>query len=163
MRCDPSSVPSKPQQSMTPTSRASTLLRPPPRRRSSCAMKGLRQAAPCQDRRPRLGRLPPSHRKAHPAPYSGRASGLSSGGPQTFPKSRGRRSGTTWRHALQHVSLRKSQGVESPTLRSSSPRPLRSSSPRPCAATTAHEAQLPIQAKMAGCASALTSQGSTGP
>lgn len=34
---------------------------------------------------------------------------------------------------------------------------------RPCAAIAAHLARLPIQARMAGCASALTSQGSTGP
>ena len=65
----------------------STLLRLSPRRRSSCSAKSLRRAvspaAPPQDLRPQMGRLPPSHRKARPAPSSGWARGLSSGGPQT--------------------------------------------------------------------------------
>ena len=64
-----------------------TLLRPSRRRRSNNSAHGLRRAAsptaPPQDQRPHLGRLPPSHRKARPAPSSGEAWGLSSGGPQT--------------------------------------------------------------------------------
>jgi len=162
------SAPFKLPQSMTPTARARTLPRPSPRRRSSCAVQDLRRVAsrlePRQDQRPLQGRLPPSHRKARPAPSSGRARGLSSGGPQTLPTSRGRRLGTTWRRASRHVSLRRTQGKECPPLRSSSPRPLRNCKTQgPCAATAAHEAQLPIQARMPGCASASTSQGSTGP
>ena len=162
------SVPSKPQQSKTQTARVNTLLRPSPRRRSSCSAQGLSgaapQAVPHQDRGPCLGSLPLSHRKAHPAPSLGRARGLSSGGPQTLPTSRGRRLGTTWRRASRHVSLRRTQGEERPPLRSSSPGPLRNCKTQgPCAATAAHQAQLPIQARMPGCASASTSQGSTGP
>ena len=78
------------------------------------------------DMHPSKGRHPPSHREARPAPSSGKAWGLSPGGPQTLPRSRGRHSGTTWRRALRHVSLKKAWGKEGPTLRSSSPRPLRS-------------------------------------
>ena len=95
------------------------------------------------------------------APSLGKAWGLSLGEPLILPRSCGRRSGTTWRRALRHVSLRKSLGVESPTLRSSSPRPLRSfRKQEPCAAIDACLAWLPIQARMAGCASASTTQGS---
>ena len=146
----------------------STLLRPSPRRRSNYSAQDLSGAAPLavphQDQRPRLGRLPPLHRKARPAPFSGRARGLSSGGPPTLPRSRGRRSGTTWRRALRHVSLRRTQGEERPPLRSSSPRPLRNYKTQgPCVAIAAHQAQLPIQARMSGYASASTSQGSTEP
>ena len=119
---------------------------------------------PHQDQRPSQGRLPPSHRKARPAPSSGRARGLSSGGPQTLPTSRGRCLGTTWRRASRHVSLRRTQGKECPPLRSSSPRPLRNCKKQePCAATDAHKARLTIQARVLSCASASTSQGSTGP
>ena len=72
--------------------------------------------------------------------------------------------GTTWRHASRHVSLRKTLGEERPALRRSLPRPLRNNKTQgPCAATAAHEAQLPIQVRMVGYASASTSQGSTGP
>ena len=119
---------------------------------------------PRQDQRPLQGRLPPSHRKERPTPSSGRARGLSSGGPQTLPTSRGRRLGTTWRRASQHVSLRRAQGKECPPPRSSSQTPPRNcKKEEPCAATAAHKAQLPIQARMPGCVSASTSQGSTRP
>ena len=81
-----------------------------------------------------------------------------------MPTSRGRRLGNTWRRASRHVSLRRAQGKECPPLRSSSPRPLRNcKTQEPCAATAAHEAQLPIRARMLGCVSASTSPGSTGP
>ena len=97
-------------------------------------------------------------------PSSGRARGLFLGEPPTLPRSRRRRSGTTWRGASRHVSLRKARGKESPTLRSSSPRPPRNCKTQgPCTATAAHEAQLPIQVRMPGCASASTFQGSIGP
>ena len=127
MRCAPSSAPSKLHQSRTRTARARTLRRLSPRRRRHRSAQGLRRLASHevshQDQRPCKGRLLPPHRKVRPAPSSGRARGISSGGPQTLPKSRGRCSGTTWRRASRHVSLRKSQGVKSPTLRNSSPRP----------------------------------------
>ena len=81
-----------------------------------------------------------------------------------MPTSRGRRSGTNCRRASRHVSLRRIQGKERPPLRSSSPRPPRNCKTQgPCTATPAHKAQLPIQARMPGCASASTFQGSTGP
>ena len=81
-----------------------------------------------------------------------------------MPTSRRRRSGTTWRRASRHIFLRRTQGEERLPLRSSSPRPLRNCKTQgPCAMTAAHQAQLPIQARMSGCASASTSQGSTGP
>ena len=119
---------------------------------------------PHQDRHPLQGCLPPPHRKARPAPSSGKARGLSSGGPQTLPTSRGRRLGTTWKRASWHTFLRRAQGKEHPPLRSSSRRPLRNCKKQePCAATAAHKAQLSIQARMPGCVSASTSQGSTGP
>ena len=106
----------------------STLLRLSPRRKSSCSTKGLRRAAspaaPPQDLR--MGRLPPSHRKARPAPSSSRARGLSSRGPSTLLRLRGRRLGTTWRRVLKHVSLEKEQGKEIQSLKSSSARPFRS-------------------------------------
>ena len=162
------SVPFKMQQLTTPTARASALLRPLPRRRSSCAVQDLRRVAsqlePRQDQRPFQGRLPPSHREARPAPSSGRAQGLSSGGPRTWPTSRGRRSGTTWRHALRHVYLRRTPDEERPALRSSSPRPPRSfGKQEQYAAIAAHLLLLPIQARVVSCASASTSLGSTGP
>ena len=126
MWCAPSSVPSKLQQSTTPTAEVRALRRLSPRR-SSCAAQDLRRMAmrqePHQDQRPSQGRLPPSHRKARPAPSSGRARGLSSGGPRTLPTSRGRRLGTTWKRASRHMFLRRAQGRECPPLRSSSPRP----------------------------------------
>ena len=139
-RCAPSSAPSKLQQSTTPTAKARALLRPSPRRRSSCAVPDPRRVAtqlePHQDQRPLQGRLPPSHRKARPVPSPGRAWGLSSGGPRTLPTSRGRHLGTTWRRASQHVFLRRTQGKERPPLRSSSPRQLRNCKTQgPCAAT----------------------------
>ena len=56
---------------------------------------------------PARGNLLPSHRKARPAPSSGRARGLSPGGPPTKLGSRGRRLGTTWRRVSKHVSLKK--------------------------------------------------------
>ena len=119
---------------------------------------------PHQDQCPLQGRLPPSHRKARLAPSSGRARGLSSGGPQTLPTSQWRHLGTTWRHASRHVTLRRAQGEECPPLRSLSPRPPRNYKKQElCAATAAHKAQLRILARMLGCASASTSQGSTGP
>ena len=72
--------------------------------------------------------------------------------------------GTTWRRPSWHVSLKKSQGMESPTFRSSSPRPLRSfRKQEPCVATTTCPARLPIQARMVGCVSTSTFQGSTEP
>ena len=119
---------------------------------------------PRQDQRPCLGRLLPSHRKACPAPSSGRARGLSPGGPQTSTTSRGRSSGTTWRRASQNVSLMKAHGVESPTFRNSSLRPLRSfRKQEPYAAIAIFLAWLPIQARMVGYMSTLMSQGSTEP
>ena len=63
---------------------------------------------------------------------------------------------------MRHVSLRRTPGEERLVLSSSSARPLRSCRMQePCAATAAHLALLPIQARMVGCASASTSQGST--
>ena len=130
MRCALLNVPSKLHQSRTETARVRTLLRQFLRRRRHHLAQGLRRLAspeaPRQDLRPCKGRLPPSHRKARPAPSLGKTQGLSPGGPQTSPRSQGRRSGTTWRRALRHVSLRKAWGKEGPTLRSSSPRPLKS-------------------------------------
>lgn len=110
-RCAPSSAPSKLHQLKTLTAQVrSTLLRPTPRRSSYSAL-GLRgaapPAAPLEDPLQRLGHLRPLHRKARVAPSSGWARGLSSRGPRTWPTSRGRRSGTTWRHASRHVSLRR--------------------------------------------------------
>ena len=120
--------------------------------------------APRQDQRPHLGRLPLSHRKARPAPSSGRARGLSSGGPPTLPTSRGRRPGTTWRRASQHVSLRRTPGEERPALRSPSSRPLGSFRKQgQYAATAARLALLPTRGRVVSCASPSTSQGSTGP
>ena len=128
MRCAPLSAPFKRQQSTTPTAEVKALRRPSPRR-SSRTVQDLRRMAsrqePRQDQRPLQGRLPPLHRKARPAPSSGRARGLSSGGPQTLPTSRGRRSGTTWRRVSRHVSLRRTLCKECPALRSSPPRYLR--------------------------------------
>ena len=64
----------------------------------------------------------------------------------------------------QDTFLRRAQGKECPPLRSSSPRPLRNyEEQEPCATTAAHEAQLRTLARMLGCVSASTSQGSTGP
>ena len=80
--------------------------------------------APQGTRLPR-GNLLPSHRKARPAPSSGRARGLSPGGSPTSPRSRGRRLGTTWRRVSKHVSLKEEQGKEGQTLRSLA-RPFRS-------------------------------------
>ena len=78
--------------------------------------------------------------------------------------SRGRRSGTTWRRVSRHVSLRRTPGKERLALRSSSPRYLRSfRKQEQYAATAAHLALLPTQARVVSCASASTSQGSTGP
>ena len=70
-----------------------------------------------------------------------------------------------WRRASLHVSLRRALGEERPVLRSSSSRRPRSVKRQGTyAVTTAHHpAQLPILARTAGCASASTSQGSTGP
>ena len=162
IRCAPSSAPFKLQQSTTPTAEMKALRRPSPRR-SSCAVQDLRRVAtqlePRQDQRPLQGRLPPSRRKARPAPSSGRARGLSSRGPQTLPTSRGRRLGTTWRRVSRHVSLRRTHGKECAPLRSSSLRPHRNwKTQEPCAATAAHKAQLPIQARMPGCVSPSMSQ-----
>ena len=130
MRCALSSVPFKMHQLRTQTVRAGTLRRRFLGRRRHHPAQGLRRLtsseAPLQDLRPCKGRLPPSHRKARPAPSSGKARWLSPGGPQTLPRSRGRRSGTTRRRASRHVSLKKAWGKEGPTPRSSSPRPLRS-------------------------------------
>ena len=80
--------------------------RPPPRRRRHRPARPLRRQAPLGPRLPR-GNLLPSHRKARPAPSSGRARGLSPGGPPTWLGSRGRRLGTTWRRVSKHVSLKK--------------------------------------------------------
>ena len=81
-----------------------------------------------------------------------------------MPTSRGRRLGTTWKHASRHMFLRRAQGKECPPLKSSSPRPHRNCKMQgPCAAIAAHEGQLRILARMLGCMSASTSQGSTGP
>lgn len=146
----------------------STLLRPTPRIRSSYSALGHKGAAPpvalLQDPCQRLGRLPPTHREACLVPSSGRARGLSFGGPRTWPTSRGRRSGTTWRRASRHVSLRRTLGEERPTLRSSSPRHLSSvRKQEQYAATVAHLVLLPTQARVASYTSASTSQGSTVP
>ena len=71
---------------------------------------------------------------------------------------------TTWRRASWHVTLRRAQGKECPLLWSSSPRPPRNcNTQEPCVAIAAHEAQLPILARMLGCVSVSTSPGSTGP
>src|SRR4051812_15988381 len=56
---------------------------------------------------PAQGNLLPLHRKARPPPSSGRARGLSPGGPPTWLSSRGRRLGTTRRRVSKHVSLKK--------------------------------------------------------
>ena len=169
MRCAPSSVPSKTHQSKTPTTMVrSALLRPSPRRRSNRSTQGLRRLAfrvvPHQDQRSCLGRFLPSHRKARPVPFSGRAQGLSSGGPLTLPTSRRWRFGTIWRRASWHVSLRRTHGKERPALRSSSPRPLRSFRKQErFAATAAHLALLPTQVRVESCVSVSTYEGSTEP
>ena len=131
----------KPQQSMTPTAEMKALWRPSPRR-SSHAVQDLRRMAsrqgPYQDQRPSQGHLPPSHRKARPAPSSGRAQGLFLGELLTLPRSRGGRSGTTWRGTSRHISFKKVQGKEDQTLRSSSQETPRSYRSREsCAAAAA--------------------------
>ena len=124
MECVHLSARSKPQQSNTRTTKMEDFPRRPLRRRRFRLAQALRRQAPPevlrQDSRPIRERRPLTHRKAHPVPSSGRARGLVLGEPPTLPKSRGRRSGTTWRGASRHVSLRKVQGKEDQTLRSSS-------------------------------------------
>ena len=75
------SVPSKPRQSKTQIIGAEDFHLAQTLRRQA-PLEALRQ-----DPRPFKGRLPPSHRKAHPAPSSGKARGLSPGGPLTLPRS----------------------------------------------------------------------------
>ena len=126
MQCVSLSVLFKPRQSKTQSTGAEDFPRQSLRRRRHHLVRTLgRQAllmALCQDPRPFKGRLLLSHRKARPTPPSSKARGLSPGGPSTLPRSRGRRSGTTWRRATKRVSLRKEQGKEGQTLRSSSAR-----------------------------------------
>ena len=141
-RCVHLSTRSKPQQSKTQTTGTEDFPRRPLRRRRFRLAQATRRQAPPevlrQDLRPIRERHPLSHRKAHPAPSSGRARGLFLGEPPTLPRSRGRRSGTTWRGASRHVSLRKVQGKEDQTLRSSSQATLRSYRSREsCAAAAA--------------------------
>ena len=115
-----------------------------------------------QDLRPIREHRPLAHRKAHRGPSSGRARGLSLGEPPTLPRSRGRRSGTTWRGAFRHASLRKVQVKGDQTLRSSSQgTPKSYKSPESCAAAAAYLPWPHIQARMEDCASASTYQGST--
>src|SRR4051812_32612533 len=119
MRCVPWSEPFKPRHWKTRIAEAGGFPRPPPRRRRRHRPdRPLRRRAPQGPRLPK-GNLLPSHRKAPPAPSSGRARGLSPGGPPTWPRSRGRRLGTTWRRVSKHVSLKKEQGKEGQTSRSS--------------------------------------------
>ena len=123
-QCVHLSVRSKPQQSKTQITGAEDFPRRPLRRRRLRLAQAIRRQAPPealrQDSRPFKERHPLSHRKARPAPSSGSARGLFLGEPPTLPRSRGRRSGITWRGASRHVSLRKIQGKEDQTLRSSS-------------------------------------------
>ena len=115
----------KPRQLKTQITGAGGFPRMPLRRRRHRLARPLGRQAP---QGPRLfrGCLLLSHRKARPAPSSSKARGLSPGGPSTLLRSRGRRSGTTWRRVSEHVSLRKEQSKEGRTLRSSSVRSHRS-------------------------------------
>ena len=133
----------KPQKSKTQTIETEDFPRRPLRRRRFRLAQALRRQAPPevlrQDLRPIRERHPLSHRKARSAPSSARAQGLFLGEPPTLPRSRGRRSGTTWRGASRHVSLRKVQGKEGQTLKSSSQETLRSyRSQESCAAAAAY-------------------------
>ena len=158
----------KPQQSKTQITGAEDFPRRPLRRRRLRLAQAIRRQAPPkalrQDSRPFRERHPLSHRKAHPMPSSGWARWLFLGEPPTLPRSRGRRSGTALRGASRHVSLRKVQGKEDQTLRSSSQETPRSYRSREsCAAAAACLPWPHIQARMVGCASASTCQGSTKP
>src|SRR3954465_15255501 len=121
-RCVPSNEPFRPHHWKTRITEAGGFPRPPPRRRRHRPTWPLRRQAPQGSRLPR-GNLLPSHRKARPAPSLGRARGLSPGGPPTWPWSRGRRLGSTWRRASKHVSPEKERGKEGHISRSSSTRP----------------------------------------
>src|SRR3954470_2262227 len=123
-RCVPWNELFRPHHWKTRIAEAGGFPRPPPRRRRHRQARHLRRRDPQGLCLPR-GILPPSHRKARPAPSSGRARGLSPGGPPTWPRSRGRRLGTTRRRASKRVSLKKEQGKEGQTLRSSSTRPFK--------------------------------------
>ena len=124
MPCVHLSTRSKLRQSKTRTTVMEDFLRRPLRRRRFRLTQAIRRQVPPevlgQDLRPIRERHPLLHRKARPAPSSGRAWGLFLGEPPTLPRSRGRRSGTTWRGASRHVSLRKVQEKENQTLWSSS-------------------------------------------
>ena len=130
MQCVLSSMPSRPQQSKTQITGAGVSPKQSLRRRRHRLVRTIRRKAPpvalCQDPRPFKGHLLLSHRNTRPTPSSGKARGLSPGGPSTLPRSRGRRSGTTWRCASKHVSLGKEQGKEGQTRGSSSARSFRS-------------------------------------
>ena len=142
MQCAHLSVRSKPQQSKTQITGAGGVPRRPSRRRRPHLARATRRQAPPevlhQDSRPIRERHTLTHRKACPAPSLGRARGLFLGEPPTLPRSRGRRSGTTWRGASRQVSLRKVQGKVDQTLRSSSQESPRSYRSREsCAAAVA--------------------------
>ena len=125
MLCVLWSVLFRPRQSMTQITRAEGFPRQSLRRRRHRLVRTLGRQAP-QSPWPFQWHLLLSHRKAHPAPSLSKARGLSPGGPSTLLRSQGRRSGTTWRRVSKHVSLRKEQGKEGQTLRSSSARSFRS-------------------------------------
>ena len=114
-RCVLWSVPFKPHQLKTQIIGAEGFPRLSLRRRRHRLVRSLGRKAP-QDPRPFRGCLLLSHRKARLAPSSSKARGLSPGGPSTLLRSRGRRSGTTWRRVSKHVSLRKEQGKEGKPL-----------------------------------------------
>ena len=165
-QCARSSVRSKPQQSKTQITGAGGLPRRPSRRRRPHLARATRKQAPPevlrQDSRPIRERRPLMHRKARPTPSSRRARGLSLGEPPTLPRSRGRRSGTTWRGAFKHASLRKVRVKGDQTLRSSSQgTPKSYKSPESCAAAAAYLSWPHIQARMEDYASASTYEGST--
>lgn len=166
-QCARLSVRSKLQQSKIRITGAGGLSRRPSRRRPYLA-RATRSQAPLevlrQDLCPIRERRPLMHRKARPAPSSGKARGLSLEEPPTLPRSRGRRSGTTWRGAFKHASLMKAQVRGDQTLRSSlQGTPMSYKSPESCAAAAAYLPWPHIQARMEDCASASTYQGSTEP
>ena len=101
--CVPWNEPFRPHHWKTRIAEAGGFPRPPPRTRRHHPAWPLGRSAPLGPCLPR-GNLLPSHRKAHLASSSGRARGLSPGGPPTWLRSRGRRLGTTWRRVLKHAS-----------------------------------------------------------
>ena len=130
MQCVLLSVPSRPRQLKTQITGAGGSPRRSLRRRRLHLAQALARQVPSEALRqhphPFKGLHTLSHRKARPALSSGLAHGLCLGEPLTFSRSRGRRSGTIWRHVSKHVSLRKEQGKEGQALGSSSREAFRS-------------------------------------